>query len=451
MREALGSVRAIPQSLFVDPEQLSYDVAYAIALTPALALGVFFFRRPAALLIALCFLAGIVCLLALQLARSTVGLPAWVAYRASHPLVASLLVACFLPSTVPAWLGVAMVVLLVLLDSFLWPQLHPIAIQPALLAFGVAYLVERQLALGFVNPFDLRPLEDPLSLWYRLHLVIDPVKLYVGNVPGPLGATSMGALLLGVAYLWYTRKIALGILGGFLAGMALAALALRVDLVFQLSSAPALFLAGYVAADRRRMAVDERVAIAIGALAGILTMILRTHGQGAQAAWEGLLAAGALATVVIRGLAFIRNRQAQSPALTPLRALTVRSASPQSPQRTAPALAEVRAEPVAVTTGSSVSLRSRPVQSQRFGFEDGGNPDDMVREMRSFVAHRGLAADPGPWALWLLALVVLNPAGLWMTWTSMPIGRPIRILVSLLSLAWYAALAGLVLALLHRL
>src|SRR5207248_10653515 len=89
--------------------------------------------------------------------------------------------------------------------------------------------------------------------------------------------------------------------------------------------------------------------------------------------------------------------------------------------------------------------------SQRFGFEEGGNPDDMVRQMRSFVAHRGLAADPGPWALWLLALVVLNPAGRWMTWTSMQIRRPIRILVSLLSLAWYAALAGLVLARLPQL
>src|SRR5207253_4068202 len=124
VRQLWRALHAVPQLLLVQPEQLSYDVVYALALVPPMATGIFFFRRPAALLIALCFLAGIVCLLALQLARSTVGLPAWVAYRAGHPLVASLLVACFLPSTVPAWLGVAMVVLLVLLDSFLWPQLH---------------------------------------------------------------------------------------------------------------------------------------------------------------------------------------------------------------------------------------------------------------------------------------------------------------------------------------
>jgi hypothetical protein len=67
------------------------------------------------------------------------------------------------------------------------------------------------------------------------------------------------------------------------------------------------------------------------------------------------------------------------------------------------------------------------------------------------VARREFASDPGPWALWLLALLVLNPAGLWMTWTSMPLSRPVKIAVSFLSLAWYAALAVLVLALAHRL
>lgn len=449
MRELLAWIRAIPQSLFVDQEQLSYDVAYGLALLPALALGVFFFRRPAALLIALCFLAGIVCLLALRLARLTVGLPAWVGHKATQPLVASLLVACFLPSTIPPWLGVAMVVLLVVLDTFLWPQLHRILIHPALVVFGVLFLAQRQLGVGFVNAFDLHPLDEPLNLWYRLHIVIDPVKLYVGNVSGPLGATSMAAVLLGIAYLWYTRKISIGLVGGFLLGIAAGAAALRFDAAFQLSSAPALFLAGLLAADRRRLNTDDRVGAVIGAVAGLATMALRARGQGEQATWEALLAVGVLATVVVRGVGLVRGRAPQPAALRPM---AVRSNQHEpAVERPAATFAALRPQPIPVSSAAAVSLRSRAVAPRSYGFEDSPNPDDLVRQMRSAATHRSVIDQSAPWALLAFALVVFNPAGLWMTWFSALLSRPAKVALTLVSLFWYAALAALILARLHRL
>jgi Na+-translocating ferredoxin:NAD+ oxidoreductase subunit D len=406
-------------------------------------------------LIALCFLAGIVWLLALRLAALTFGLPAWVAYKANHPLVASLLVACFLPSTVPPWLGVAMVVLLVALDSLLWPQLRRMMVHPALLVFGILYLVQRQIAIGFVNPFDLRPLDDPLTLWYRLHIIIDPVKLYVGNVPGPLGATSMGALLLGLSYLWYTRKISLGLIGGFVVGIAAASLALRYDVTFQLSSGPALFLAGYLAADRRRLTVDERATLVMGAAAGILTVALRANGQAEQAAWEALLAVGALASLAIRVASVVRGGGAMAPLPGGLRAFTVRSnrhtPAAVPPPTPAPVLAPMRAQSVAVGAGTGTSVRSRPASPRAFPFEASANPDDIVRQMRSAATRRSLKTQPGPWALWVLALIVLNPAGLWMTWTSVPVVRVAKIGVTVASVLWYVGLAALLLARLHRL
>src|ERR1700737_247219 len=96
VRQLWRALHAIPQLLLVQPEQLSYDIVYGLALVPPVATGIFFFRRSALLLIALCFLTGIVCLLALQLARLTISLPAWVGYRANHRLITSLIVACFL-------------------------------------------------------------------------------------------------------------------------------------------------------------------------------------------------------------------------------------------------------------------------------------------------------------------------------------------------------------------
>ena len=275
VRQLWRALHGVPQLLLVQPEQLGYDLAYALALLPLVLAGILFFLQDALLLFAISFLAGIVCLLALQLGRLTFGLPAWVGHKATHPLVASVLIACFFSPRTPAWIAASMVILFIVLDTFIWPQLRRVMLHPALIVFGILFLIQRQLGVGFVNPFDGHRLDDPLVLWYKLQIVIDPVKLYVGNGPGPVGATSAAAVLLGVAYLWYARKISLGIVVGFLCGVAAVALAIRSDLGFQLASGPSLFLVGYIAADRRRVLLPEQLRFAFGAAAGVATMVLR--------------------------------------------------------------------------------------------------------------------------------------------------------------------------------
>jgi Na+-translocating ferredoxin:NAD+ oxidoreductase RnfD subunit len=253
VRQLWRGLQGVPQLLLVQPEQLSYDLAYALALLPLVIAGIVFFLQDALLLFAISFLSGIVCLLALQLARLTFGLPAWVGYKATHPLVASVLIACFFSPRTPAWIAASMVILLIV--------------------FGLLYVIQLPLHIGYINPFDGHRLDDPLVLWYKLQIFIDPVKLYVGNVSGPIGVTSAGAVLLGVTYLWYTRKISLGVVVGFLCGVAAVAIAIRSDLGFQLASGPSLFVAGYVAADRRRLLLPERFTFLFGAAAGVATMI----------------------------------------------------------------------------------------------------------------------------------------------------------------------------------
>jgi len=210
VRQLWRGLQSVPQLLLVQPEQLGYDLAYALALLPLVIAGIVFFLQDALLLFAISFLSGIVCLLALQLARLTFGLPAWVGYKATHPLVASVLIACFLSPRAPAWVAASVVILFIVIDTVLWPQLRLVMIHPALIVFGILFLLQQQFHIGYINPFDGRHLDDPLLLWYRFQIFVDPVKLYVGNVPGPIGVTSAGAVLLGVTYLWYTRKISLG-------------------------------------------------------------------------------------------------------------------------------------------------------------------------------------------------------------------------------------------------
>src|SRR2546425_5283529 len=216
VRQLWRGLHGVARLRLVQPDRLGCDLAYALALLPLVVAGIVFFLQDSILLFAISFLAGIVCLLAMQLARLTFGLPAWIGFKATHPLVASMLIACFFSPRTPAWVAASLVILFVVIDTVLWPQLQRVMLHPALIVFGILFLIQRELGGGFVNPFDGRHLEDPLVLWYKLQIVIDPVKLYVGNVPGPIGVTSAGAVVMRVVYPWDTPSVSLRVVPGFL-------------------------------------------------------------------------------------------------------------------------------------------------------------------------------------------------------------------------------------------
>src|SRR5207244_1394907 len=73
---------------------------------------------------------------------------------------------------------------------------------------------------GTTNP------RDPIDTWYQLFhqstWALDPVRLYVGNVAGPVFATSLLAVAVGVAWLAYARRVSLVVLVAFLAGALVA-------------------------------------------------------------------------------------------------------------------------------------------------------------------------------------------------------------------------------------
>ncbi|TMG17551.1 MAG: hypothetical protein E6I01_03530 [Chloroflexi bacterium] len=436
VRQLWRGLHGVPQLLLVQPDQLGYDLAYALALLPLVVAGIVFFLQDSILLFAISFLAGIVCLLALQLGRLTFGLPAWIGFKATHPLVASMLIACFFSPRTPAWVAASMVILFVLIDTVVWPQLQRVMLHPALIVFGILFIIQRELGIGFVNPFDGRHLDDPLTLWYKLQIVIDPVKLYVGNVPGPIGVTSAGAVLIGVIYLWYTRKISLGVIAGFLCGVAAVALAIRSDLG--------------LAADRRRVLLSERFTFVFGLAAGAVTMILRWYGEGQQAAWQGLLLVSAVVTVILRVQAMLRHRARETSRPTSVRTLSVESGEPDPHRLWAPVRPPVRQPVMAastVTTAYSRGSAARPVRS----FETQSDSNDLVRQMRNAATRsRPLGgASASPLLLWP-ALLIFNPVGLWLTWSSPSIGRTTRLLVSAVSVLWYLGVAGLAFVLTHR-
>jgi len=445
VRQLRQALQAVPQLLLVQPEQLSYDLAFGLGLLPLLIAGLIFFRQDAVLLFAVSLLAGVVCLLALHLGRLTFGLPAWVGHKASHPLVGSLLIGCFLSPRTPLWLAASAVMLFTVLDTFVWPQLRRVMLHPALIVFGLLFIAQRQLGSGFVNPFDGRRLADPLTLWYQLRIIVDPVKLYVGNVPGPVGATSAGAILLGLVYLWYARKVSLGVMVGFLVGVAIPAAVIGSDVAFQLSSGPALFIAGYIAADRRRVLLSEPVTFGFGLTAGVLTMVLRGYGQGQEAAWESLLLTSTLITVYLRVSALLTGSAGGRSGSRPLRAFALASGRTTRPASSQELRQEIRQPAMAMAPGGT-SFRRQATSGA--AFDSGTNSNDLVRQMRS-AASRGTLQRPGV-VSWLrvVALVLVNPVGLWLTWSGSS-SQSTKRLITLISVLWYLVAAALVLSLRH--
>jgi hypothetical protein len=196
--------------------------------------------------------------------------------------------------------------------------------------------------------------------------------------------------------------------------------------------------------------LSERFTFVFGAAAGVAAMILRWYGQGQQAAWQGLLLASAIVTVVMRVQAIMRRRAKATSRPAALRTLAVESGEHDPHRLWAPVRSEARQPVLAtspVTTAYSRAASPSPVRA----FDNQGDPNDMVRQMRSAAARRGpLHGGLQSPLILLAALLLLNPVGLWLTWNGGSFDRRTRLLLSAVSVLWYLGVAGLLFALLHR-
>jgi hypothetical protein len=286
-------------AVIVGPETVPDLVIYGLALLPPLAISLVFFRQLAGAALGLALGIAVVLMLAEAL-LGRAGIIITPGRRRAHPAaITALLVAGFAAPRLPLPVIAGAVAATILFDRIVGPRLPATFPSPALLGIAAVALLQQPLHVSYTNPFDLRPLAEPFALAAETHRTIDPIKLYVGNVPGPLAATSMGAVLLGWAYLWYARRVLGRALAAYLVGVAMAALVLRQDVPLQIVSGPALFVTAFVASDRRYLQGPSVFLVALGLVAGILTVALRMRAQHMNAAWEAWIAVGLVASLFL--------------------------------------------------------------------------------------------------------------------------------------------------------
>jgi hypothetical protein len=280
------------------PASLPDDVVTGIALAPTVAAGLIFFKLAAAEMLGVALGVGVV--------TQVVAYLVW-RHDMLRPQPSTAIAAIFGVALVGAGaslqISIDIVVLAVVLELLRARYLPAIRAQAGLLAFVVVALATRGAPLVYVNPASGRSFSpDPIALWYTqpsLPGPYNPITLYVGNVAGPVFATSLLAVAIGIAWLAYARRLSIVVAVGFLAGAVVSIAAYHWDYITQLDSGPTWFVAGLVLADRRYLPASWALRPVLGLGAGLLAVGLRVRGYGMEGAILTVAGAQLVMAVVV--------------------------------------------------------------------------------------------------------------------------------------------------------
>ena len=279
------------------PASLPDDLISGIALAPMVAAGLILFRLPALemLLVAVALgLAGV--LFARFVWRHDVPRPE------PSPLIAAIVGVALVGPGSSLGIAIAIAATAVILELLRARYIPAIRAQTGLLAFAGLAIVSGGAPLVYVNPASHRSFfPDPIALWFAepaLPSSYDAITLYVGNVAGPVFATSLLAVGIGIAWLAYARRLSFAVAIGFLAGAGFAIVAYHWDYVVHLDSAPLWFVA-MVLADKRYLPTSWTIRPLLGFCAGLLSVALRVRGYGIEAAFVTAAAVQAALAVLV--------------------------------------------------------------------------------------------------------------------------------------------------------
>ncbi|RLC34104.1 MAG: electron transporter RnfD [Candidatus Nealsonbacteria bacterium] len=177
--------------------------AVIIALLPAIAASIYFFRLRAVELIAVCSLSSVIAeYLFLKMRGRSIP-------REPSALLTGILLALTLPPTFPLWAAVLGAIFAIIIGKQIFGGLGYNIFNPALV--GRAFLVATfpVLMTSWVKPFTLDAVTTatPLGLLKFQSQSTPLLPLFLGNVSGSLGETSSLALLIGAGYLMIKKYI----------------------------------------------------------------------------------------------------------------------------------------------------------------------------------------------------------------------------------------------------
>jgi hypothetical protein len=266
----LGKLAGVLDRAFFRPDSLHPDVVTGLALAGPVIAGLILFRQPAFEFLGMAIAIGGAIHLGARLLR--------VKLETSPMLVALVGVALCGPLSPPVWPALIALTAAVLevARSRYWPRAR---IHTGVVAYAAMYLAAGGAMAAYQRPGSPRMFPEPIAQWSQFYggaiHFIEPITLYVGNVAGPVFATSLLAVVIGMAWLWYARRLSLLAATSFLTAGVLMAAALGYDPVFQLDSGPAWFVVGFALCDRRLLPEQPLARPLMAAAAGVIGVGLR--------------------------------------------------------------------------------------------------------------------------------------------------------------------------------
>jgi Na+-transporting NADH:ubiquinone oxidoreductase subunit NqrB len=280
------------------PASLPDDLVTGIALAPPVIAGLIIFKFPALEMLGVALAFGVCGHIAVRVLWHG-HLPKVLA----SPLIAAVFGVALVGAGAGIVISIEIAVIAVVAEVLRARFIPAIRVQAGLLAYAAIALVTRGAPSAYINPASGRAFGDPISTWYHFFspasAPIDSIRLYVGNVPGPVFATSLLAVAIGAAWLAYARRMSLVVLLSFLVGALLAVYSLHWDYVFQLDSGPTWFVVALLLADRRLLPGSWAIRPVLGFAVGLVALGLRRDGYGIEAAFYAVAGAQAIIAVLV--------------------------------------------------------------------------------------------------------------------------------------------------------
>jgi Na+-translocating ferredoxin:NAD+ oxidoreductase RnfD subunit len=248
-----------------------------VALVPPILFGLFFFGLPAIEMLVVAILVGGAAHAAARLGKQPLEL---------SPVIPALIgVALVGPGASLAWsAGVALLASLLELARVRF--LPKARLDFGILSYSVLFLASRGALAAYLNPRTGVTMPEPIRLWLQFYGAgqnpVDVVKLYVGNVAGPVFATSLLAVVVAAAWLWYAGRLSLLVVLTFGLGALFSIKLMGWSPAYHLVSGPLWFAAALVLADRRTLPTSGLGRPLLGLAAGVVCMAARARGHAIE-------------------------------------------------------------------------------------------------------------------------------------------------------------------------
>ncbi len=280
------------------PDALPDDLVIGLALTPPVIAGLVIFKLAALEMLVVALVIGIAGYgVARLLFRDFMPKPE------SSPLIAAVVGVALVGPGAPILISVEIAVLAVALELVRARYAPAVHAQPGLIAYALVAIVTRGGPFAYINPATGRVFGDPINIWLRFFgpgtAPIDPIRLYVGNVAGPVFATSLMAVAVGIAWLAYAKRLSPIAALCFLLGAIIPIAYFHWDFVFQLDSGPTWFVGALILCDRRLLPSSWAARPILGFAAGLIGLGLRSRGYGIEAVFFTVAALQALVALVV--------------------------------------------------------------------------------------------------------------------------------------------------------